>query len=56
MVVQITFVYFCPRCDRKIESDISTAEVEKKTRTHVSEAHPDYDPEWWDTYPEAFGN
>lgn len=55
MVVQIkVFVYYCPRCNDKIESYVSTEDAEDLTKTHVSLAHPDYDPEWYITYPDGF--
>lgn len=40
---------YCPRCDRLYENL-------EKVKKHVAEQHPDHDPEWWETYPEAFGN
>ena len=40
---------YCPRCDRLFLAPTPKA-LDEKVKKHVAEAHPDYDPEWWDTY------
>jgi hypothetical protein len=37
--------FYCPVCDRLKEN----FEAAKK---HVEDNHPDYDPLWYETYPE----
>jgi hypothetical protein len=54
--VILVFTYYCPRCDDKTESGVSWAEAEKIVKAHVKKAHPDYDPNWFDTYPEKYSN
>ena len=51
----ITFVYICPATcnDRRFESKISSLDAEEKCKKHVREAHPDFDPEWYITYPDG---
>lgn len=39
--------FFCPVCDRRYEAT-KTQSAEAVVKKHVSEAHPDYDPEWAD--------
>lgn len=39
---------YCPRSCHKNRTYASLEDLKK----HVREAHPDYDPEWFDTYPE----
>lgn len=48
----IVYVFFCPRCDRKYTSEKSREDVREQVKTHVAGAHPDYDPEWFLTYPD----
>lgn len=43
--------YYCPRSCRKGRT-YPTLEAVKK---HVRDQHPEYDPEWYDTYPEELG-
>jgi hypothetical protein len=50
MVAYVSHVFFCPRCGRKHEAP-TRAQVEEDVKGHVADAHPDYDPDWWDTYP-----
>jgi hypothetical protein len=52
MVVKV-FVFYCPACNQKIESLVSTLDAEELTKEHVSLAHPDFDPEWYITYPDG---
>jgi hypothetical protein len=52
MVVKV-FVYYCPSCNDKIESLVSKDDAEELTKEHVTLAHPDYDPEWYITYPDG---
>ena len=40
---------YCPRCDR-VKANLETM------KDHVAKAHPDHDPNWFETYPEPFGN
>jgi hypothetical protein len=40
---------YCPRCDRRKKNW-------DELKTHVALQHPDHDPLWYETYPEAFGN
>lgn len=45
-------IFYCPRCDRAYErkdGETYNAFVERVKR-HVSQQHPDHDPEWWDTF------
>lgn len=52
----VTLIKFiCPRCDRPYYAPTAD-EVLEKVKTHVSGQHPDHDPLWYETYPEAFGN
>lgn len=52
----VIYSYYCPRCDRKTESEISWDDAEQIVKDHVKKAHPDHDPDWFDTYPEIHGN
>lgn len=44
--------FFCPRCDRAYERETKeTAKIfMKRVVNHVSQQHPDHDPDWWDTF------
>lgn len=43
---------YCPRCDRKfLESSGPLRKRVEALKKHVRDNHPDYDPEWYDTYP-----
>lgn len=46
-----TYPFFCPVCDRPYSSTVSREAVLETVKKHVAGQHPDYDPEWWDTYP-----
>lgn len=46
---------YCPRCDRPYSGKNSDEALET-VKKHVAEQHPDHDPDWADTYPEAFAN
>ena len=46
MSLDSTKPMYCPRCD-KLKPNLEVL------KDHVSKQHPDYDPEWWDTYPTA---
>lgn len=44
--------FYCPRCDRPFPQGKKTlTELSGELLRHVSDAHPDYDPEWNDTHP-----
>lgn len=43
-----SFVMYCPRCDRPYDSHKSADETLKIVKNHVSEQHPDHDPNWAD--------
>lgn len=36
---------YCPRCDREYDGDNATL-LWGKLKKHVSEQHPDHDPNW----------
>lgn len=52
-MAEVTSTLYCPRCDRKYDS--KSGETYKRLMDrlikHVSEQHPDHDPEWFDTFP-----
>lgn len=41
-----TFVMYCPRCDRQYMSTKSSGDVLEIVKKHVTEQHPDHDPNW----------
>lgn len=41
-------VVYCPRCDRPF-AEATLIKVWDRLVNHVREAHPDYDPEWYET-------
>lgn len=43
--------YYCPRSCHEGRTYPTLESVKK----HVAEQHTDYDPEWYDTYPEELG-
>ncbi|ADD81089.1 gp091 [Rhodococcus phage ReqiPoco6] len=46
-------IFFCPRCDRPFPQGTKSLQtLSSDLLKHVHEAHPDYDSEWYDTYPE----
>lgn len=47
--------FHCPRCDRSYSSKDfkNLKQLEERVRKHVREQHPDYDPEWFDTFPDV---
>lgn len=47
---------YCPRCDRPFNSGTSQDATLELVKVHVAGQHPDHDPLWFETYPEAFAN
>jgi hypothetical protein len=45
------FTQYCPRCNRPKKSTLSLGDALEQVKKHVEQNHPDYDPEWYDTYP-----
>lgn len=45
---------YCPRCDRPYLRNAGETHTElmNRVKDHVSQQHPDHDPEWFDTYPD----
>lgn len=48
-------VFFCPRCDRRYDRKDGESYTGLLNRVifHVSQQHPDHDPEWWDTFKDV---
>ena len=46
-------IAYCPRCDRPFNLTKKGLEALDQLKEHVANQHPDYDPEWYDTYPES---
>ena len=55
MATVYVYVAFCPRSckDEGYRSEISFNDALEKVKTHVRGQHPDHDPLWFETYPEA---